>query len=268
MIGAGSVIGGNVSSRSVARLAGDGRPARLRVRKPGEGELLDESMNVHWDLWAVMSHSSMGIRSGPGGVGLALLLGLLALALASPVLAAGDEEPFAYDLAGELMSPFCGADARVLPEPANRGADPEDGGPGAAGASREEGVAMLVDEFGEEILGAPPARRILGFVFPVAGFLAFGLVAVLVLRRIVGGPPSPANAGVIDVAPVDPIVQARARAVPTRPSPSAGIAPDDPGVEDDELARSSTPRSRVAPDQFATRRPRGRRRRRRLWCGA
>ena len=52
VIGAGSVIGGNVwLTRSVppgSRVMAE--PARLRVRKPGEGELLDESMNVHWDL--------------------------------------------------------------------------------------------------------------------------------------------------------------------------------------------------------------------------
>lgn len=190
----------------------------------------------------MMSHSSsMGIRSGPGGVGLALLLGLLALALASPVLAAGDEEPFAYDLAGELMSPFCpGRTLASCPSPQAAELIQKMVVQEAAGASREEVVAMLVDEFGEEILGAPPARGITlwAYVFPVAGFLAFGLVAVLVLRRIVGGPPSPANAGVIDVAPVDPIVRARAERVPDASvaERAPGVA-DDPGVEDDELAR-------------------------------
>jgi cytochrome c-type biogenesis protein CcmH/NrfF len=58
----------------------------------------------------------------------------------------------------------------------------------AAGASREQVVEILIERYGEEILGAPPAEGITlwAYVFPVLGFALGGAVAFVVLRRIVG----------------------------------------------------------------------------------
>ena len=58
----------------------------------------------------------------------------------------------------------------------------------SGGATREEVIAMLVERFGEEILGAPPAKGITlwAYILPVLGFVVFGGVAGLALRRIVG----------------------------------------------------------------------------------
>ena len=49
----------------------------------------------------------------------------------------------------------------------------------AAGATREEVIEILVERYGEEILGAPPAEGITlwAYVFPVLGFVLFGGVS-------------------------------------------------------------------------------------------
>ena len=80
---------------------------------------------------------------------------------------------------------------------------------------------MLIDRFGEEIQGAPPAEGITlwAYVFPVAGFLGGGGIVAIALRRIVGRRE--------DDAPDDPS--------PSRPAaPSAEATPS---TDDDELAR-------------------------------
>jgi cytochrome c-type biogenesis protein CcmH/NrfF len=57
----------------------------------------------------------------------------------------------------------------------------------AGGATREQIVDMLVERFGEEILGAPPAKGIMlwAYVVPMLGFVLGGGLVAVVLRRIV-----------------------------------------------------------------------------------
>jgi cytochrome c-type biogenesis protein CcmH/NrfF len=132
---------------------------------------------------------------------------------------------WAYDLATELMSPFCpGRTLASCPSPQAAELIQWIATQEAAGVGREEVVAMLTQRYGEEILGAPPARGITlwAYVFPVLGFLAFGAIAVVVLRRIVA--PS---AGVAK-APASGTAQSKT----AEPLPSA-VA--DPAA--DELAR-------------------------------
>lgn len=96
---------------------------------------------------------------------------------------------WAYDLAGELMSPFCpGRTLASCPSPQAGELIQWIALQEAAGASRDEVIAMLVERHGEEILGSPPAKGITlwAYIFPVLGFVGFGLVAVVVLRRLVG----------------------------------------------------------------------------------
>jgi len=135
---------------------------------------------------------------------------LLLLSLAGAAVAADDVAPepagasWAYDLAGELMSPFCpGRTVASCPSPQATELIQWIATQEAAGASRDEVIAMLVEKHGEEILGAPPARGITlwAYVFPVLGFVAFGGIAVVVLRRIVA-PRERAAAGGIVPAPV------------------------------------------------------------------
>ena len=186
-----------------------------------------------------------------GHVRAALLVALLASGLALSTAAAEDAAPvaapsaasasdsdstspspstptatasWAYDLAGELMSPFCpGRTLASCPSPQAAELIQWIATQEAAGVTREEVIAILVERHGEEILGAPPARGITlwAYVFPVLGFVAFGGVAVLVLRRIVA---PRANAPVATPAQAASICAANSR-------PAAS------GPTSDELAR-------------------------------
>ena len=118
--------------------------------------------------------------------GRALLLGL-AIALAA---GAGSARDWGYDLGDELMSPFCpGRTLSSCPSPQAAELVQWIVTQEAAGATREEVLEILVERYGEEILGAPPAEGITlwAYIFPVAGFVLFGGVAFYALRRIVAG---------------------------------------------------------------------------------
>jgi cytochrome c-type biogenesis protein CcmH len=150
----------------------------------------------------------------------------MALVVATGAIAA-DEEPWAYDLAADLMSPYCpGRTLASCPSPQAAELVQWMALQEAAGASREEVVAILVDRFGEEILGAPPAKGITlwAYVFPVLGFVVGGVLAFVVLRRIVAVRPGSAT-GAAAGAPTgdDAGPRADARAAS--------------GASDDELAR-------------------------------
>ena len=122
-------------------------------------------------------------RSFLGGLtlGLWLIFGLSTGAAA---------EGFAYDLAAELMSPYCpGRTLASCPSPQASELIQWISMQEAAGASEDEVVEMLIEQFGEEILAAPPAEGITlwAYVFPIAGFLGGGGVVVFSLRSLVGG---------------------------------------------------------------------------------
>ena len=163
-----------------------------------------------------------------GRVGAALLIAALAASVAAAEGAApapagapvaDATSTWAYDLAGELMSPFCpGRTLASCPSPQAAELIQWIATQEAAGVSREEVIAILVERHGEEILGAPPARGITlwAYVFPVLGFVAFGAVAVLVLRRIVAPGVRPPAAA---------------------PPPAAIALPAGAGPAADELAR-------------------------------
>ena len=132
---------------------------------------------------------------------------------------------WAYDLAGELMSPFCpGRTVASCPSPQATELIQWIAMQEAAGATREEVIAMLVERHGEEILGAPPAKGITlwAYVFPVLGFAAFGAIAVRVLRRIVA-PAAPASSA--SAAPSEGLRRAGAARVPPAGAPIRTSSP-------------------------------------------
>lgn len=151
--------------------------------------------------------------------------------------ATGDARPgasWAYDLAGELMSPFCpGRTLASCPSPQAGELIQWIATQEAAGVAREEVVRMLVERYGEDILGAPPAKGITlwAWVLPVVGFVAFGAVALLVLRRIVAPSPSASDPGASATAPIESGPSRRDAAADR--SPGAGSPKGAP----DELAR-------------------------------
>jgi cytochrome c-type biogenesis protein CcmH/NrfF len=160
-----------------------------------------------------------------------------------PVFGAGDvsAEPWAYDLSAELMSPFCpGRTLASCPSPQAAELVQWMVLQEAAGSTQEEVIAVLVDQWGEEILGAPPARGITlwAYIFPILGFVVGGGLAYLVLRRIVsGGPPSAGGAGVGSAH-----ASAHASGGTTAESNAAGsisrlVRDPDRGSDDEDLAR-------------------------------
>jgi len=123
-------------------------------------------------------------RTRGGGPGRMMLIVVLLSMAAASALAEG----FAYDLAGELMSPFCpGRTLASCPSPQAAELVQWISLQEAAGATRDDVIEMLIDRFGEEILGAPPAKGITlwAYVFPVVGFVLGGGLVVLALQRLV-----------------------------------------------------------------------------------
>lgn len=136
----------------------------------------------------------------------ALLLAACAATLqATPasVWAAGDEG-WAYNLAAELLSPYC--PGRTLADCPSQDAQTLRVWlitQAAAGRSRADVEAELVDRFGEEILAAPPTRGfgLTAYVVPVAAFGLGGLLVAVFLRRQTLRAPA-RDAG--SAAPLDP----------------------------------------------------------------
>lgn len=165
----------------------------------------------------------------------------IALGLAIALSGVAAAEPFAYNLSSELMSPFCpGRTLASCPSPQAAELVQWMVVQEAGGATREQVIAMLIEDYGEEILGAPPAKGITlwAYIFPVLGFLVGGVIAFFVLRRIVAGAAAtPADTLPLPAAGADPL----AAAVPTRSgaaSPSPAIAESGADESDqDDLAR-------------------------------
>ena len=110
------------------------------------------------------------------------------------VLSAGAAfgEDWGYDLGGELMSPFCpGRTLSSCPSPQAAELVQWIVTQEAAGATKEEVLEILIEKWGEEILGAPLAKGVglWAYIVPVAGFVFLGGVAFVVLRNVSGGGP-------------------------------------------------------------------------------
>lgn len=115
---------------------------------------------------------------------------LLLLALAAGPVQAAESEGWGYRLAHDLMSPFC--PGRTLAAcPSDKAAElrqwillQE-----AAGASREEVVAILEQRFGDVIHSSPEAEGwgLAAWLLPVTALLAGALVVAWVLRRMTRG---------------------------------------------------------------------------------
>ncbi len=136
----------------------------------------------------------------------ALLVAACAAALQAtpPAAWAAGDEGWAYSLAYELLSPYC--PGRTLADCPSEAAQTlrvwlitQE----AAGRSRADVEAELVDRFGEEILAAPPTRGfgLTAYVVPVVAFGLGGLLVAVFLRRQTARAPAP-PAG--PAAPLDP----------------------------------------------------------------
>ena len=136
-------------------------------------------------------------------------LAILALLAASGAHAAG-QDTWGYEIAHELMSPFC--PGRTLSACPSAKADElrvwilmQE----SAGASREEVEAQLVERFGEKILPAPPAEDvsgIVGYFVPIFAIVAGAPLVWWLLRRLTAG--SGASAVATESGPLDPALAA------------------------------------------------------------
>ena len=96
------------------------------------------------------------------------------------------EQSWGYALAREMMSPFC--PGRALSDCPSSQAETLRAWilvQAAAGRSREEVLAELLERYGEQILAAPRARGfgLTAYAIPIGVFLAGGAVVWLFLRR-------------------------------------------------------------------------------------
>lgn len=132
---------------------------------------------------------------------------------------------WSYDLAGELMSPYCpGRTLSSCPSPQAAELVQWMVLQEAAGSTREEIVAILVERFGEDILGAPPARGITlwAYILPILGFVIGGGLVILALRRIVA---RSGGAGDVSTLSGQPGLAVQSAGAPS------------PTLSDDDLAR-------------------------------
>ncbi len=150
--------------------------------------------------------------AGPGRMALLLALAAAALAPAAPAAegsAAGDS--WSYELAGELMSPFC--PGRALPDCPSRQAESLVSWISAqeeAGRSQAEVEAELVERYGESILAAPPARGLglVAYAVPALAFVAGGALLAVYLLRQGRGPGGAAPGGAVKDPELERLVDA------------------------------------------------------------
>jgi cytochrome c-type biogenesis protein CcmH len=126
----------------------------------------------------------------------ATLVLALALALGAPLSAAAAPEPAApgapaatgwgHALARDIMSPFCPGRALAdCPSPQAQTLRAWILVQEAAGRSREEVEAELLERYGDQILAAPRARGfgLTAYAIPIGVFLAGGVLVAVFLRR-------------------------------------------------------------------------------------
>ncbi len=160
----------------------------------------------------------------------------LVLAL-SIVVGVANAEGWGYDLGGELMSPYCpGRTISSCPSPQAAELLQWIVTQEAAGATRTEVIEILIERFGEEILGAPKAEGIAiwAYIFPVAGFVVFGGIAALALRRIVVAGEGRPRADASSPAVIAEEAEEAEEATPQAASGEAKVARE---AVDDDLAR-------------------------------
>ena len=119
------------------------------------------------------------------GLGAALSGSSAAEERAAPATPAA-EEGYGYALARELMSPFCpGRALSDCPSPDAATLRAWILVQAAAGRSREDVEAELLERYGEQLLAAPRARGfgLTAYALPVGAFVGGGAVVALFLRR-------------------------------------------------------------------------------------
>jgi cytochrome c-type biogenesis protein CcmH len=142
-----------------------------------------------------------------------LVAALLALALAG-VAAASEQKPTLAELERELICPTCQTTLELSNAPVAERMRAFIRARIAAGDTKSEIKAALVEQFGESVLAAPPKEgfNLLAWVLPLAGAaLALGLLAVALVRWSRTRPEAekPSSASVNGGPPLDPELERR-----------------------------------------------------------
>ena len=135
-----------------------------------------------------------------------LLVLLAVLVLAAPAAAA--DPPTLADLEDEVICPTCQTTLELSNSPIATQMRTFIREHIAAGDSKEEIKAQLVDEFGQGVLAAPPKSgfNLLAWLLPLAGLLAAVVAVTFAARRYVRARPEPAAAA---GPPLDPELERR-----------------------------------------------------------
>jgi cytochrome c-type biogenesis protein CcmH len=142
-----------------------------------------------------------------------LAVALVALALAGAA-GASEQKPTLAELERELICPTCQTTLELSNAPVAERMRAFIRARIAAGDTKSEIKAALVEQFGESVLAAPPKKgfNLLAWVLPLAGAaLALGLLAVALVRWSRTRPevdePAPASAN--GGPPLDPELERR-----------------------------------------------------------
>ncbi|HVH19931.1 MAG TPA: cytochrome c-type biogenesis protein CcmH [Myxococcota bacterium] len=119
--------------------------------------------------------------------------------------------PWAYELAAELMSPFCpGRTLADCPSPNAASIRMWIVVQAASGRTRDDVQAELYERYGDVMRPAPRAEGfgLTAYLVPIGAFAAGGLLVALVLRRMTRRGAAPAQA-VAAPRPLDPELERR-----------------------------------------------------------
>jgi cytochrome c-type biogenesis protein CcmH len=143
----------------------------------------------------------------------ALICALLALSLAA-VAGASEQKPTLAELERELICPTCQTTLELSNAPIAERMRSFIRARIAAGDTKSEIKAALVEQFGERVLAAPPKKgfNLLAWVLPLAGAaLALGLLAFALVRWSRARPKvaEPAATSTNGGPPLDPELERR-----------------------------------------------------------
>ena len=143
----------------------------------------------------------LALRAGLWGAAVAA-----AFFLAATSAPAQEPEGWAYDLANQIMSPYCpGRTLAECPSPQANTLRMWLIVQEAAGRDRAEVKAELIERFGDVVRAAPRPEGfgLAAYVVPVLVFLAGGVLVAVLLRRFTRVRPLPAPGAAPD-EPLDP----------------------------------------------------------------
>ena len=143
----------------------------------------------------------------------ALAAVLAVLAVASPTALASEQKPTLAELERELVCPTCETTLAMSNSPIADRMRAQIRERIAAGQTKSEIKAAMVEQFGESVLAAPPRAGFnwLAWLLPLGGLLAAALAVTAVARRWLQARPAAAAGGPAanGVVPLDPALERR-----------------------------------------------------------